>query len=153
MTNLRLERVQEDFMRKGLVLLLAAPVLAFGINLVANEKPTAEFQALMRSTAAAAGPMGLRGHVPAKDYDAIAKDAATLKGNFTKIETFWSEKKVADAVTFAKNGHEAAEDLEKAAQAKDDAKIAAANMTLGAQCAGCHTAHREQLPDKSFEIK
>jgi len=39
------------------------------------------------------------------------------------------------------------------AAAGDDAKIAAANMTLGAQCAGCHTAHREQLPDKSFEIK
>src|SRR5258708_13407425 len=121
-------------MRRGPVLLLAAPVLAFGINLVANEKPTAEFQALMRSTAAAAGPMGLRGHVPAKDYDAIAKDASTLKGNFTRIETFWSEKKVADAVTFAKNGYDAAEDLEKAAHAKDDPKIPPATITPRAHC-------------------
>jgi mono/diheme cytochrome c family protein len=127
--------------------------LALGVIVAANEKPTMEFQSLMRSNAAAVGMNGLRGHVPSKDYDAVAKDAATLKDNFTKLEAFWTQKKVDDAVSFAKKAHEAAEDLESAAKAKDDAKIAAANMTLTAQCAACHMAHRERLPDMTFEIK
>jgi mono/diheme cytochrome c family protein len=97
--------------------------------------------------------MGLRAHVTAKDYAAIAMDAATLKDNFTKIEAFWTQKKADDAVGFAKAGLAAAEDLEKAANAKDDAGIAAAQMKITPNCGGCHMAHREQLPDKSFEIK
>ena len=97
--------------------------------------------------------MGLRGHVNAKDYDAIAKDAATLKANFTKIEAFWTAKKVDDATNFAKAAGKAAADLETAAKAKNDAGIAAAQMALTPNCAGCHMAHRERLPDMTFEIK
>ena len=127
--------------------------IAFGLTALANEKPTMEFQTIMRSNAATNGAMGLRAHITAKDYDAIAKDAATFKENFSKIETFWTQKKVDDAVKFAKTAHEAAEDLEKAAKAKDDAAIMTAQMKIGATCGGCHMAHREQLPDKTFEIK
>ena len=127
--------------------------IAFGLTALANEKPTMEFQNIMRSNAATNGAMGLRAHIAAKDYDAIAKDATTFKENFSKIETFWTQKKVDDAAKLAKAGHEAAEDLEKAAKAKDDAAIMAAQMKIGATCAGCHMAHREQLPDKTFEIK
>ena len=140
-------------MRRTFGLSLLAVAVGFGLTAFANEKPTAEFKALMMSNAAASGPMGLRGHVPAKDYDAIAKDAATLKGNFAKIETFWTAKKVDDAINFAKAGGKAAADLETAAKAKDDAKIAAAQMALAPNCGGCHMAHREQLPDKTYEIK
>src|SRR5258708_16982557 len=103
-------------MRKTFGLSLLAFAVAFGFNVLANEKPTMEFQDLMKSNGAAAGPMGLRGHVNMKDYDAIAKDAATLKANFTKIEAFWTEKKVDDAIAFAKAGGKAAADLEVAAQ-------------------------------------
>jgi hypothetical protein len=88
-----------------------------------------------------------------KDYDAIAKDAATLKSNFAKIEAFWTQKKVDDAIGFAKAGGKAAADLEAAAKTKDDAGIAAANMALTPACGGCHMAHRERLPDMTFEIK
>jgi len=103
--------------------------------------------------AAAAGPTGLRGHVPAKDYDAIVKDAAVLKANYVKIEAFWTQKKVDDAIKFSKDGGMAAGDLEAAAKAKDDAGITAAMGKVTATCSGCHTAHREQLPDKTYEIK
>ena len=140
-------------MRRTFGLSLLAIAVAFGLNVLANEKPTMEYQDIMKSNAAATGPMGLRGHVNAKDYDAIAKDAATLKANFAKLETFWTAKKADDAIKFAKTAHEAAEDLEKAAKAKDDAAILAAQMKLTPNCAGCHMAHREQLPDKTFEIK
>jgi mono/diheme cytochrome c family protein len=127
--------------------------VALGLTVFANEKPTMEFQNIMKSNAATNGAMGLRAHIAAKDYDAIAKDAATFKENFTKVEAFWTARKVDDAIKFAKTAHEAAEDLEKAAKAKDDAAILAAQMKLTPNCAGCHMAHREQLPDKTFEIK
>jgi mono/diheme cytochrome c family protein len=140
-------------MRRTFGLSLLTMAIAFGLTALANEKPTTEFQNIMKSNAATNGAMGLRAHIAAKDYDAIAKDAATFKDNFSKIEAFWTQKKVDDAVKLAKTGHEAAEDLEKAAKAKDDAAIMAAQMKIGGTCGGCHMAHREQLPDKTFEIK
>jgi hypothetical protein len=95
----------------------------------------------------------LRMHIMSKEYDAIAMDAATLRGNFAKIEAFWSAKKVDDAVEFAKTGAKGAADLEAAAKAKNDEGIAAANKVTTSACGGCHMAHREQLPDKTYEIK
>ena len=140
-------------MRRTFGLSLLTMAIAFGLTALANEKPTTEFQNIMKSNAATNGAMGLRAHITAKDYDAIAKDAATFKENFSKIEAFWTQKKVDDAIKLAKTGHEAAEDLDKAAKAKDDAAIMAAQMKIGGTCGGCHMAHREQLPDKTFEIK
>ena len=140
-------------MRKTFGLSLLTIAIAFGLTALANEKPTTEFQNIMKSNAATNGAMGLRAHIAAKDYDAIAKDAATFKENFEKVTDFFTKKKMEDAIKFAKTAHEAAEDLEKAAKAKDDAAIMAAQMKIGATCGGCHMAHREQLPDKTFEIK
>jgi cytochrome c556 len=117
----------------------------------ANEKPTADFQAAMKSNGATNG--ALRMHVMAKDYDAIVKDADTLKANYAKVEPFWAAKKADDAIALAKKGAMAAADLETAARAKNDEQIGAAAMALGSTCQGCHMAHREQLPDKTFEIK
>ena len=128
---------------------IAIVVMALGV--VANEKPTAEFQSLMKSNGAANG--AIRKAAPAKDYDGVATSAATLKGNFAKIEAFFAAKKVDDAVTIAKAAAKAAADLEAAAKAKDDAVIDTASKAVGGACMGCHTAHREQLPDKTYEIK
>ena len=140
-------------MRRTLGLSLLAFAVAFGLNALASEKPPMNFQDIMKSNGATLGPMGLRGHTNAKDYDAIAKDAATLKANFIKVEAFWTARKVDDAIMFAKNAGKAATDLETAAKAKDDAGIAAGTMSLGTACGGCHMAHRERMPDMTFEIK
>ncbi len=138
-------------MRRTAALSLLAVTAIFGLSVIANEKPTAEFQAIMKSNGATNG--ALRMHIMAKDYDAIAADAAMLKGNFAKIEAFWTAKKVDDAIGFAKAGGKGAADLEAAAKAKSDDRIAAARMTTGGACGGCHMAHRERLPDMSYEIK
>src|SRR5205085_3795759 len=132
-------------MRRTFGLTLLAAAVAFGLSVLANEKPTMEFQDLMKSNGATAGPMGLRGHVNAKDYDAIAKDAATLKANFTKIEAFWTAKKVDDAINFAKAGGKAAADLETAAKAKNDEGISAATAAITPTCGGCHMEHRARM--------
>ncbi len=140
-------------MRKTFGLSLLAVAVLSGFSVLANEKPTPELQALMKSSAATNGPMGLRAHITAKDYDAIAKDAATLKANFAKIEAFFVEKKMEDAIKFAKDAGAAAAAVETAAQAKDEAGVTAAAGKIGPSCAGCHTARRVQLEDKTFEIK
>ena len=77
----------------------------------------------------------------------------TFKAEFAKIEAFWTAKKVDDAVALAKTAAKGAADLEIAAKAKNDEGITAASTAIGGTCSGCHTAHREQLPDKSYEIK
>ena len=95
----------------------------------------------------------LRGHVPAKDYDGIAADAAALRKLFADTEAFWAARKVDDAIGFAKMGGRAASDLETAAKARNDDAVATAARSVNGTCMGCHTAHRERLPDGSSEIK
>src|SRR5262245_30142161 len=96
--------------------LLAVASLMFGGSVLALEYPPKDFQELMQSNGKVidislgqvrsavgagvgqGGTASLRAHLRAKDYDGILMDAATLKANFTKIEAFWTQRKVTDAV-------------------------------------------------------
>jgi cytochrome c556 len=128
-----------------------AVVLLGAVALVASEKPPAEYVKAMKDINAA--NMALRGHVTAKDYDAIAKDAAAFKAPLEAGQKYWTDKKVEDATSWAKDAIKAAGELEEAAKAKNDDGIAAARKSLGATCQACHNAHRERTPDGTFEIK
>jgi cytochrome c556 len=138
-------------MRRALVLASLILAAGFGLTLAANEKPSEEYSGAMKSNAATG--QALKRDMSAKDYAAISKDAATYKANFAKIEAFWTAKKVEDATGLAKTAAKAAADLESAANAKNDEGIAAATTALNATCGACHMAHRERLPDMTFEIK
>ncbi|MCC7417694.1 MAG: cytochrome c [Acidobacteria bacterium] len=138
-------------MRNASVSALVLGIAVFGVAVAANEKPTAEFQSLMKANGAANG--AIRKAVPARDYDIVAANAITLKDNYAKIEAFFAARSANDAVESARTGGKAAADLEIAAKAKDDAAMETASKALGGTCAGCHTAHRDQLPDKTYEIK
>ena len=129
------------------VAIAAAAVL----TVLANEKPPESHVKLMKDTNAASTE--LRGHVQAKDYDAIAADAATLKPLFAEIEKFWTGRKADDAIGFAKTGAKSVADLETAAKAKNEEGVSAAARAVNGTCLGCHTAHRERLPDGTSEIK
>jgi len=135
------------------LIVLSAGIVPFvlGLAVMANEKPTPELQAAMKSNGSTQGAM--RMHIMAKDYDAVAADAATLKANYTKTDAFWAAKKWDDAIALNKKGATAAADIETAARAKNDEQLATASMTLATTCAGCHKTHREQLPDKTYEVK
>ncbi|HKT81224.1 MAG TPA: hypothetical protein VJP86_13450 [Vicinamibacterales bacterium] len=137
-------------MRNPGLLVLGAVVL-LGLSVAANEKPSAAYVQAMKDLQTAQG--GMRNAVTAKDYDAIAKHAATFKASFDAAEAFWTAKKADDAVNAAKAGVKGATDLAAAAAAKNDEGIAAAQRAIGGTCMGCHTAHRERLPDGTFEIK
>jgi hypothetical protein len=137
-------------MRKsGLLAAAAAGVLAIGVT--ASEKPSDEYVKSMKDTNVAA--QSLRKDVEAKDYGAIAKDAATLKALFAGTEEFWTKRNAEDAVAAAKAGGKAATDLETAAKARNEEGIAASAKAVNGVCKTCLDAHRERLPDGTSEIK
>ena len=131
--------------------LALATAAAFGLVVMASEKAPDSYVKNMKDTNAAA--QSLRKSVEAKDYDAVAKDAATLKELFASTEEFWTKRNTEDAVTAAKAGMKAATDLETAAKSKDGAAVADAAKAVNATCKTCHDAHRERLPDGTSEIK
>jgi len=105
----------------------------------------------MKSNAVA--NMALAAHVKAKNYDAIVSDAATLKQNLLDTESFWAERKMDTALNITRTGLQALADLQAAALANDDAAIARAAAAVTGTCGACHRQYRDQLPDKSYEIR
>ena len=122
-----------------------------GAIVIANEKPTPEYQTAMKNLGSANAAM--RGAATDKDYAAIEKHAATYKASFTVANQFWTAKKADDAIKLTQDALKGAADLDAAAKAKNDEGITAARGTIGATCRGCHMVHREQLPDMTYEIK
>ena len=138
-------------MHGRLRLLAVVAAVIVGLTVMANEKPSPEYQTAMKNLGAA--NQGLRGDITNKDYAAIEKHAATFKASFTVANTFWKAKKADDAIKLTEDGLKGAADLDAAAKAKNDDAINAARGSIGATCRGCHMAHREQLPDMTYEIK
>jgi cytochrome c556 len=137
-------------MRNVMVGLIAVAALAVGI--AANEKPTPAFQEAMKENGATL--QKLAKDAEAKDYDAIAAAAATLKKNFMgPVGKHFTDTKMEDALKLCTAAFQASDSLEKAAKAKDEMALADARKAVQASCAACHTAHRERLPDGSYEIK
>ncbi|HTK28508.1 MAG TPA: hypothetical protein VL309_03100 [Vicinamibacterales bacterium] len=138
-------------MRGQLSWLTLGAAFCFSIAVMAGEKAPDSYVKNMKDTNAAA--QNLRKSVTAKDYAAVAKDAATLKELFGTTEAFWTERKTDDAIAAAKAGVKAATDLEAAANAKDEAGVTESAKAVQATCKTCHDAHRERLPDGTSEIK
>src|SRR5881397_2458250 len=90
-------RRRNDMRRSGWLVLCA--IVAFGFAVRAGEKPPESYVKNMKDTNAAA--QELRKNLDAKDYDAIARNAATLKTLFANTQSFWEERKMEDAVGFA----------------------------------------------------
>jgi len=119
---------------------------------MASEKPSKMLQDAMKSNGATIQKLGK--DADAKDYDAIATDAATFKKNFSgPIAGFFTEKKMEDAGNLCKKAYGAADDLEKAAKAKNEMGVADARKALQGACGSCHDAHREKMPDGTFQVK
>lgn len=118
---------------------------------VRREKPTPEMQAIMKSNAEAS--TALAAHGREKNYDAIVKDAATFRQNLAYVQAFWANKQMDEPLAITSGGLEAVAALQAAALAKDDAAIETATAALTATCGACHKQYREQLPDKTYEIR
>ena len=136
--------------RFGLSML--AVVGALGISVMAaNEKPSTAMMEVMKANAAA--NTSARAAQKANDYATLIKDAGTYRANFAYIDAYFAHHKLDAAATMAKNGMKAAMDLEAAATAKDAAAVEKAVVAVTGTCGGCHKQYREQLADKTYEIK
>jgi len=131
--------------------------LTLGFSARANEPPTEEYRAAMKDLEAASEI--LRHHArmvePGGDccYDWVEKDAVTLKAAFAKTLEYWKAKNVKNAITLAQYAVSDAAGLERAAKAKHyDGVVAGVSGVLNA-CEPCHVAHREKLPDGTYEIR
>ena len=150
-------------MRSKLTVLSALFVLALPVH--ANEKPSEAYQQAMKGLQAATNSM--RTHVKAIDYPGLEKDADAFKASFAVALSFWEEKKAEDAIKMAADGMKGAEALAAAAKAQNyNEALAAQNAIAGSNgvafngdtalpgvCVGCHLAHRQRMPDGTFEIK
>jgi hypothetical protein len=90
--------------------------------------------------------------VEASDFEAVVKHAALVEDAFTYVEGYWTGK-AEDAVRWSKIAGKAASDLGSAATVPSLEGIAFSSKELTDTCAACHAAHRERLPDGSFQIK
>ena len=135
-------------MQKLFIALVVAAAL--GLVTVAAEKPPANYQQAMKDLGAFSA--GNDKAVMEEDYETTARLGRSAKEAFDVTETFWKTRNP-DAAKMAQTGSKAATDLMITSGVKSQEGVAFAAMEAKAVCAGCHMAHRERLPDGTFEIK
>lgn len=95
----------------------------------------------------------LRKNLEAKQLDAAAKDAREMADAFGPVETFWASKNLTQAVDWSRGVQTASKEIITAAGANNAEAAAAGMKSLGSNCRGCHTQHREKLPDGKYKFK
>ena len=109
-------------MRKTLGFGILGSVLVLGLSVAANVKPPADFQAAMKENGATI--QKLAKDVEAKDYAAVAADAAIFKKNFMgPVGKYFTDAKNDDGLKQCTAAYTAADGLEKAAKANDKAAL------------------------------
>jgi hypothetical protein len=132
----------------------------------APEKPPEDFQAVMKGNntimsvdgrggegtgtgSAAAGGFVLPGTLSTnlaegetQNWEAAAKDAATLKANFAQIEAFFVGKKDEDAMDIARQGVKFVTELEQSIAKKERVAAVKAQIGIAETCRECHIGHR-----------
>ena len=139
-------------MRNGFAAAVIGLVGLFGLAVVhAGEKPPAAFVKSMKALNAAVQVMAKAS--TSGDYSQVKENAAAAKEALSIVVEFWDTKKNASATGFAKDAIKASSDLETAAALDSSEGVAFALKEIQSNCAACHAAHREALPDGTFEIK
>jgi cytochrome c556 len=135
-------------MKKATIAAVGCAALMLGIAFAQDHE---EFQTWMKETNS--NFASLRKTVAAKQGTETAASAEKLARVFEQVRGHFEEHHLDDGVNFAKTGHDAAKDLASAANSGDWDKASADLKALGGACQGCHSAHREKLPDGSFKMK
>jgi len=132
----------------ALVVILAAGVFAGNASFAQQKKP---YNELMKEIAATYA--SVKKNLDSNAAAAVAADAAKLQVLFKETEDFWVPFKTRDAIDAAKGAQDAAAGIAGAAKANNVQKAQASYNAIGKFCQGCHSSHREQMPDKTFKIK
>ncbi len=124
--------------------------LAVASSLMIGQTDEASLRDSMKKIAPTNGGLGKK--IAAKDASA-ADDAKTLQGMYADLHKFFAEKKMDDAVGFSDTGAELYGKVGKLVAAGSWDEAATEQKKLGATCMGCHSAHRDKLPDGSYKMK
>ena len=136
-------RTKSIFVKAGIAGVILTASLGFG-------QSEAEYATMMK--AAAAANTNMQKAVTSKDGSAAAMEAKKAETTFAEIQAFWEKKGASDAVGFAKQAVSVAAAVGKSASSGDMEAAATAAKGMGANCGGCHMAHREKT-DTGFKIK
>ena len=124
--------------------------LAFAVTAFAAPVDT-QYQDMMKKAVAANG--ALTKAVMGADWSAAATAATGVQEGFKQIEDYWKKKGGADdAVMFSVSIETAAKEVHDAAAAGNAEAATAAQKKIGANCGGCHMAHRVKT-DSGYDIK
>jgi len=134
--------------KKTILVMVGCATLLLGMAFAQDH---AELRAAMKTAGAANG--SLRKSIAAKDGAETAATAEKLAAAFKTVQAHFEEHKMEDGIKFAQTANKASMNLAAAAKAGEWDKASDELKTLGAQCQGCHTAHREKLPDGSYKMK
>jgi mono/diheme cytochrome c family protein len=116
-----------------------------------SAQDAAEYKTWMQTAGATAG--SLHKNLDAKNAEAAAADAKKLQEIFSHVHEYWMKKDVADAMKFAMNASEGFGIVAADASASKFDEASATLKATSANCGGCHTVHREKLPEGGFKIK
>jgi len=135
-------------MKKRTAVTLLCLAIAFATAATADDQ---EFQGWMKDTQKTVGK--LRKEIEAKAFTDVATDAATLQEIFKNVEGYFAKAHTDDAVAMSQAVQTIAKQLADAATSGNAEGAAASLKGVMANCAGCHAAHREKLPDGTSKIK
>jgi hypothetical protein len=151
-------------MRRTLAVLACSVAIVLQRPVRASDKPPEGYQKAEKDLDAA--NTSLRNDVKAIDYTALERDALAMRAAFGTMLEYWQAKKTQDAIKFVQDGIVGTVALETAAKAMNyNGVLAAQNAIAGSNglaftgealpgvCVGCHLAHRQRLPDRTYEIK
>jgi hypothetical protein len=136
--------------RNGWVLIICGFVGLVALGAGAAEKPPAEYAKAMKEIDAAA--QKVEKAIKAEDYETVSKSSDEMIEPLKIVQTYWTGKSD-EAVTMTEDTAKASIDLTVSADLKSAEGVTFVAKQLAATCEKCHTAHRESLPDGSFEIK
>ncbi|MBL8138126.1 MAG: hypothetical protein JNL48_15995 [Acidobacteria bacterium] len=137
-------------MRKGWMLIMCGFVGLLALTALASEKAPSDFVSAMQTIAAAQAAATKA--TAAEDYDTVEKHAAAIVDAFPVIEKYWSARSP-DVLPMVRSAAKAASDLRVSSQQRSLEGVAYSAKELSAACANCHAAHRETMPDGTFQIK
>lgn len=136
-------------MRNQWILVACGLVGMLGLTVLASDKPPADYVAAMQTIAGAHDAASKA--IKAEELEAVEKDAGTIVEAFAVVERYWASK--SDVMPLARAATKAASDLRVSAQQRSVEGVDYSAKELAAACTTCHEAHREKMPDGTYQIK
>ena len=131
------------------ILVSAVCLMAVGVGLFAQEG--SELETWMKTINGANG--SLRTNLKAQSGEAASADAKKVADALEHVHGYFAAKHVDDAAKFAADARDGYKMVADQAAAGKFEEATASLRAAGANCGGCHSAHREKGADGSYKVK